>query len=345
MAGPIRKQGGLFLSDLVKEQTNVDRRGKQKKRRTYEPPAPPEFERLARASQYRRPPATTVEIHFRHSGWQVERLRVQHALLAANVTGSRYDRFNDCGSDCLVEFSPSRGRHRTRANYCGDRFCLPCARARAAKVRHRLETLVGEQRPLAITFTVRNKDVPLTVALNHLLSSFRRLRQQKVWKENIKAGAAFVEVKRGKGSGFWHPHLHVIAVGSYIERRRLSDAWLKATGDSFRVSIDWANSAADAGNYACKYATKGWTADVARDHDSLVECVLSLRGRRLCITFGEWVGVDVEAEPAGENDWKRVGTLPWIYDRFLAGEQWAAGVMLSLADGDESSRLLSLPDR
>lgn len=336
---------GLFFSSLDREQTNVDQRGKAEKRRQAGRKETPEFEKFCRGVSFRRPPAKPVESNFRHSGWLVERLRVRHAMLTANVTQSRYERFTDCGSDCVVEFSPSRNAHRTRANYCGDRFCLPCARARAAKVRARMESLVAAERPLMITLTVRNKDVPLTVALNHLLKSFRRLRQQKIWRKAIRGGAAFVEVKRGSGSKLWHPHLHVIAVGLDISPEDLRDAWFLATGDSFQVKIERAHSPSVAGHYATKYATKGWTAEVARVHDHLVECILSLRGRRLCITFGEWVGVELEEGDRGPEDWKRVGTLAHVFDRFLAGEEWAAGVFRSLKRDDvEASWLKAPPD-
>lgn len=335
---------GLFLTTLVKTQTNVDASEKNTRAKYSRCPADPEFDRFARRASFQRPPATDVERSFRHSGWALERLRVRHALLTANVPASRYERFCDCGSDCVVEFSPSRNRHRTRANYCGDRFCLPCSRARASRVRGKVESLLGQEKPLLITLTVRNSRPALNDALNHLLSSFRRLRQQKIWRTAVVGGAAFVEVKKGARSGAWHPHLHVIAVGKYIPAKELSDAWLEATGDSFRVDIQRAASVEDGVGYGTKYATKGWTAEVVRDPDALVECILALRARRLCVTFGDWHNAQLEDPDSGPEDWKRIGTLDRIYDRFLAGEIWARGVMLSLMNGDEeSTRLPEIP--
>lgn len=325
---------GLFFTSLVKTQTNVETPGERKKRRAAER-SDPQFDRVARAESFRRPPATSVEQRFRHSGWMIERLRVQTALLTASVPASRYERFCDCGSDCVVEFSPTANRHRTRANYCGDRFCLPCSRARAERVRRRVQKLIGDQTPLVMTLTVRNDPGSLTERLNHLLTSFRRLRQTVLWKNAVQAGAAFVEVKKGRNSGEWHPHLHVIAIGRFIPQEKLSHAWHTATGDSFVVDIGRARDAVEAGNYACKYATKGWTSEVVRDLDACVECVLSLRGRRLCLTFGRWVGIDVEDDGPIATDWKRVGRLDHVYSEFLRGELWAKAVMLSLMNGDE----------
>lgn len=330
---------GLFFTSLVKTQTNVDSRGERKDAEGLGSNHP-DFCKLARQQSWARPPATSVEQRFRHAGWLIERLRVRTALLTANVPASRYDRFCDCGSDCVVEYSPSQKRHRTRANYCGDRWCLPCARARAVKVRAKLDKLLDGQRPLLITLTVRNKPGALTDRLDHLLSSFRRLRQQKIWKSAVDAGAAFVEIKKGAGSGEWHPHLHVIATGRFIDAKRLSEAWERATGDSYRISIERARDPEAGGTYAAKYATKGWTSEVTRDLDSCVECILALRGRRLCITFGAWVGANVEDESEVATDWRRVGRLDHVYERFLAGEAWAAGVMLSLNNGCEERCIL-----
>jgi hypothetical protein len=330
---------GLFFTSLVKQQTNVDSR-RQRKDAEGLGADHPDFARLAREQSWSRPPATSVEQRFRHSGWMLERLRVRHALLTAGVPAGRYDRFCNCGSDCVIEYSPSARRHRSRANYCGDRWCIPCSRARAARVLRRLQALIGDDRPLFITLTVKNIPGPLTDRLNHLVESFRRLRQQQIWKKAIAGGAAFIEVKRGTGSGHWHPHLHIVCCGGFIDQRKLSDAWLKATGDSHRVKIERAHDSTAAGSYAGKYATKGWTAEVTRDLDSCVECILALRGRRLCLTFGGWVGVDLEDDGDVPADWRRVGRLDYIYERYLAGEEWAHGVMLSLFNGVEERCIL-----
>lgn len=330
---------GLFLTSLVKEQTNVDRAGKAIRRREKERPEPPEFQRFCRQAAFRRPPAKPVEIAFRHSGWMIERTRVMHALHLAHVTPERFDRFTDCGSDCVVEWSPSRQQHRTRANYCGDRFCLPCSRARAQRVRGRVADLLGDQVPLLITLTIRNKPQALTAAIDHLLHSFRRLRQQKFWGEAVKGGCAFIEVKKGARSGEWHPHLHIIAVGRFIPAKELSDGWFKATGDSWRVQIERARTAEGGCSYATKYATKGWTAEIVRDVDALLECVLALRGRRLCLCFGDWHNAELEDDDRGEQDWVGVGSLDFCHREFIRGQPWAIAVMRSLTNGVEEEWL------
>lgn len=331
---------GLFFTSLVRIQTNVDSQpGGLTDTRTHGVRSDA-FERFAREQTFRPVPCSSVEQRFRHSGWQLERLRVLHALSAAHVPRSRFERFEACGADCVVEWSPSRERYRLRANYCGDRFCLPCARARSVRVRNRILSLVGDRTPLVITFTIANKRQSLTAAIDHLNRSFRKLRQQKIWLHAVDGGAAFIEVKKGAGSGEWHPHLHVLAVGRFIPKEKLRDAWLKATGDSFIVDIQRARTPGDAGHYATKYATKGWTPEVSRDHDALVECVLSLRARRLCLTFGEWHGVDLEDENSGAEDWRRVERIDRVYAGFLNNEAWAVAVWRAINAGIEEKLVL-----
>ena len=60
------------------------------------------------------------------------------------------------------------------------------------------------------------------------------------------AGAVWsYEVKRGAGSGKWHPHLHMVVLAEYLPSEdyqegtlgALSAAWHNITGDSFMVNV------------------------------------------------------------------------------------------------------------
>lgn len=329
MEAPARVPG-LFFTSLVKQQTTVDPPETRRTRYKAADPGRKDFDRRCRAAEYQTPPITAVENSFRHSGWQLERERVKRAMLATMPKPSRFERFENCGSDCVVEYSPSRKQHRVKANYCGDRFCVPCCRARALKFQKKLASLLGDETPLFITLTLRNSREQLSKLIDHLLASFRRLRQSAVWKSRVRAGVGVIEIKRGKGGFGWHPHLHIIALGSYLPQGELSDAWRKSSGGSFIVDVQRARKTPDAAHYVTKYVSKGWTAEVARDHDSLVECIVAMRGRRLLVTFGDWYGLDPDSDDPVATDWKRVGTLDYIHAAFLRGEQWAAGVYRSL---------------
>jgi len=240
------------------------------------------------------------------------------------------ERFEACGGDCVVEWSPSLQRHRLKGNYCGDRFCIPCTRARSHRCRTKLAALCRRQSPLFITLTLRGNGEPLAALLTKLLRSFAKLRRHVLWKHAVKAGAYVIEIKRGAGSGHWHPHIHALCIGGFMSQRALSDAWNDASEGSYVVDIQRVWQDDRAVGYVGKYVSKGWSAEVARDPDSLLECVLALRGRRLLGTFGDWRGVELDGEDDGPGDWVKVGRLDSVVRDFNAGLPWAVGVIRSL---------------
>lgn len=281
-----------------------------------------------------RVPLTDVELAFRHSGWSLERRRVLAALEAARVGADRLDRFNHCGSDCVCEYSPSTKRLRILGSYCGDRFCLPCAKARSKKIERALAARCASISPLFMTLTLRSTDDLLSDTLDHLLESFRRLRQTKLWRKSVKGGVGVIEIKVGSGSGKWHVHLHVLAESRFIDAYQLSENWKKATGGSFIVDVQRVSHNSRSVGYVAKYASKGWTAEVIRDHDRLIECVCALRGRRLLVTFGGWGKLDFDSEAPDPGDWRRVGRLCDILDAARRGESWALGLHRALSGAE-----------
>uniref|UniRef100_UPI003B022B5E hypothetical protein n=1 Tax=Actinobacillus pleuropneumoniae TaxID=715 RepID=UPI003B022B5E len=51
-------------------------------------------------------------------------------------------------------------------------------------------------------------------------------------------GVYSIEIKRGKNSGLWHPHVHFVILCDQlneIDVKKLSDEWMGITGDSFIV--------------------------------------------------------------------------------------------------------------
>lgn len=276
------------------------------------------------------PAAEADEIAFRHSGWRSDRKRVAVGLAASGTPERVLERFAVCGSEAIVEYSATLKRHRIKAFYCGHRCCRPCANAKARKTTNRLVCLCRNKRTSFVTFTLRGSQASVTDCLNHLYESFQKLRRCKLWLEAVDGGCVVPEVKRGAIGGLWHVHLHGILLGRFIDQAALSRAWHKATGDSFIVHIRRIKDDAREIGYVAAYAGKGFDRSVVVSPDDLIECICSLRGRRLLIPFGCWHGLDVESDKASADDWKRVGRLGHIVRDGYRNEPYAIGVLLSL---------------
>lgn len=208
-------------------------------------------------------------------------------------------------------------------------------RARACKVRMNLLAKLKEAPELRyrfITLTLRHTDTPLADQLKKLYQSFTKLRQSKVWKNSQRGGAMVCEVKLGEDH-MWHPHLHVICEGSWIDQRELSAAWLKITKDSHVVDVRLLSRAKDAANYVSKYITKGCSDNVWHDRDRAQEWVLASKSLRICGTFGTWRGFRLTKVDTTAEDWKVICSMSSLYQRARDGELHAQ-TLLKLLRGD-----------
>jgi hypothetical protein len=341
---------GLFFSTLVLQQTKSDEASEANN------PASVDLTPWKDLSPAERDLATAVEPisdteeRLRHGGWMKARRLVAAALRAAGMSRQRLDRFCNCGSGARIEVSPDGAQTRIRANYCGDRFCKPCQRARARIVRDNLLAWTAGKDASFLTLTRRDNGDSLTDAINHLYHSFAKLREQRFWKNRVVAGASFTEITRGKNRDHWHVHLHAIIVADFIPLEDLRNGWKQASGGSFKVDIKRIRDPERQIAYVADYATKGFSQCVLADPDALIECVVALRGRRLLATFGSWGRLSVEPGEREAIAWRSVGSLNRVANAAAAGEAWARGVFRSLGfvvllepDGIEFQRITDPP--
>lgn len=191
-------------------------------------------------------------------------------------------------------------------------LCPVCARIRAAKqVQRYLERLgiIRESRPAIklalLTLTVKNGE-DLEERYAHLKNSWKvlqRRRRQYITKgrgynELCKVdGAVFSYEITNKGNG-WHPHLHaVVILNDRIDQQLLSSEWLGITGDSFVVDIrsikgDPVEGFLEVFKYALKFSELSL-------EDNL-EAYLTLRGKRMQGSFGDFHGVQVPEDMTDE---------------------------------------------
>src|SRR4051812_13013448 len=225
---------------------------------------------------------TLNEALFRHSGWAPRRRQVWEALKRVCASGSTMQAFACCGSGCWVQHSHSRGKYRLAFNACKSRWCVPCGTARAARLRASVEAALADfERVRFVTLTLRHSNPPLKDQLDRLYRSFKELRRRPFWTESVTGSAAFFEVKVSEHDGLFHPHIHVLCVGSWIDAKALSVEWHAVTGDSSIVKVEQAKSAQGVAFYVTKYVTKPLDSSCFIDPNKLDECITALRGRRL----------------------------------------------------------------
>lgn len=203
---------------------------------------------------------------------------------------------------------------------CQHLLCPLCAIRRGSKALKayldRWEIIRAEKtalRPFLVTLTV--KDGPdLAERFEHLKRS-----QHELWKRKHRrrgsvldgvAGAVWsYEVKRGNGSGLWHPHLHMIALAEFQpDQVELAREWQAITGDSFIVDVRPISSDDPASGFieVFKYAVKFGD----QPHADTLHAFQTLRGRNLLASSGCFRGV---VEPEGLlDDCEALEGLPFV---------------------------------
>lgn len=275
--------------------------------------------------------AADFKIPFRHSGWARLREKTAAAFERAGIKRSRLIRFRACGSRCWVLRKPTNEEELALAvEHCHDRFCIPCARARAANLSAELLKLCEGKDLRFFTFTLKHSHAPLQSQLDRLTRSWRRLRGKRVWQSTQRGGVAVIELHRSKKDGLWHPHLHVISEGDFVSNAETSSAWKKVTGDSFIVDVRRLRDAKEACRYVAKYAAKGVALNGDYDVDVLVEAITALRSKRLVQCFGSWSHFKTTDKPAAET-WERWCTLEELVLQAAAGVQTARDTLHQLS--------------
>lgn len=275
-----------------------------------------------------------VAVLFRHSGWTHTRRLIAESLSRTNQTFAREYEFRNCGIWAFVVRSvDDPEKYRIAGSCCRDRFCLPCATERSHVIANNVVDHIGDGEVRFLTLTIKTGSEPLADQLDKLYGSFQALRRRKFWKRAVHGGVAFLELKWSNTGDRWHPHLHCLLQGTWIDKAVLVTAWKAITGDSYVLDIRKPPNATAVARYAAKYASKPFNSTYVGDPDHLDEAVLALAGRKLAVTFGTWRGLLLTATP-DEGTWEHVGSLDQIICSAAHGNLDAIHIMAKLTDRD-----------
>lgn len=170
-------------------------------------------------------------------------------------------RLNECGSFLWFKNYFEKGEIRLHsASFCEKSALCPfCAIRRGGKFikayMTRLQSLsvvYPNLKPYMLTLTVKDGE-NLSERFMHLKDSVKAYmekrrkylasessKRNRPFVELVKAlgGVYSIEIKRGKNSGLWHPHVHFVILcdqSDGINIIKLSDEWKEITKDSFIV--------------------------------------------------------------------------------------------------------------
>lgn len=298
-------------------------------------------EKMDRPSQrqhYQCPPASEPELWFRHTHWNAKRKLVRAALEGAGSSKTQLEAFDNCGADCVVEIDAKTQKYRLRGTYCHNRHCEPCMRAKANLLAANLRSKLNDAKPHQfrfITLTLKHNAAPLADQIRRLYASFKKLRTSKKWKESQLGGVAILEVKWIEKTRRWHPHLHIIAEGSFLKKEWLVAEWHRITGDSMIVDIRDLKTHTDAAYYVAKYVSKGTTNNVWTDTDAAQEWICAMRGVRTAATYGTWRGFKLLEHAKDEGDWRPVGLLAAIVNGARNGDSYYVNLLNALVDSKQ----------
>lgn len=276
---------------------------------------------------------------FRHSGWRRERQMVYAALVRTSQGLSRVKAFADCGNRSYVYRSDGHPpQYKIGGSACHDRWCVPCATDRSRLLAANIVDALRGARSRFVTLTLRSTDSPLADQVQRLYRSFAALRKTRTWREVITGGCAVCEVTYSASREQWHPHLHVLCNGKYIPQQALAAAWLRVTGDSHIVDVRLVRSRQDAGRYVAKYVSKPLSNTFVARPDRLDEVITALKGKRLCLTFGDWRGIALLERPESGN-WEPLGPLVSVLYDALDGQAEARKAIAAIAGGNADAWL------
>jgi hypothetical protein len=269
---------------------------------------------------------------YRHNNWRDKRKIVRQALADADASANSLFAFDNCGAGCQVEYSKEQNRYRVVGSYCHNRHCEPCMRAKSACITNNLRVQMKKaekKQHRFITLTKKHSDTPLKQQIKNLYADYKKLRATPEWKATQKGGAATLEVKWIPGTRKWHPHLHIISEGRYLSTYQLAAIWREITGDSHIVDIRIIDQDKDVAYYVGKYVTKGTNNEVWQDPAVAAEWVRSVKGVRMCATFGTWRGYKLLArEKEKKGEWVHIASLGSICRRARAGDEWAITILM-----------------
>ena len=244
------------------------------------------------------------------AGKEKEYLAILEAYLEIyrDTPNTHVGAIRECRTHATFQRDSISGDVKVFGDSCRDRWCVMCCAQKQAYAKDQAAMYISSLKaPRFLTLTLKNTEASLKSQVEFLQRSFSKLRNRAYWKKNVTGGIWFLEVKRGKNSEQWHPHLHILLDGNYMEQGRLSALWELVTYGSPIIYITRISDVEHAAKYVAKYSAKPAVLKTMPLADRM-ETIQALFRKRLCGTFGTAKSITL-IPPKIESDisWDYIG--------------------------------------
>ncbi len=222
-----------------------------------------------------------------HRRYENQRCRLICAFARSGDEGlsKRVARLADCSKWPLF-YVDSAGEVKTSLQRCRDRLCPLCSSIKGRQLAHRFKDGVERMKSVRfITLTGQSEGKKLNDNVRQMQDSLRKLRRDPIWKEHVHGGIWSMEVKPGRKEGTWNVHFHALVDGCFFDQKALSEAWLRATGDSEVVDIRKVHSVEGIAHYVTKYIAKPGDFEKFSDEELCIYAA-AIKGKRMFGAFG-----------------------------------------------------------
>lgn len=228
------------------------------------------------------------------------------------MPGFKFNRNIDSLAECrkFATFKREKmsGEVKVFSSACRDRWCVMCAGSKASFAKEQTRMYIESlQTARFLTLTLKHNTGDLKSQIEFLTDRFRALRRRAFWKKHVTGGIWFLQIKRGKNSGCWHPHLHILLDGESMVQGRLSELWEQVTFGSPVLDIRKVHDVEHLAEYVARYCARPAMLKDMPLADR-VEVITALYGKRTCGTFGTGKTVTL-TPPAIEamGEWSDIG--------------------------------------
>lgn len=207
------------------------------------------------------------------------------------------------------------GNLRVASNSCRLRWCPLCARARQGYIWHQVsEWFETADHPKFLTVTIKHSQESLTNQINKIYQAFRQMRKDKFFKMYCTGGIWFFQICWNPKRHEWHPHIHAIVTGQYMDYKELRRIWLRLTGDSQVLDIRVVRDPKVVGDDVARYAARPVQLSNLPTKQG-IEAMMSLYGRRMAGSWGTGRAISFRPKkiPDPEN-WEYMGNWSTIHE-------------------------------